>query len=171
MGMTMGHLGLRHTLARARGTKLELLRQRAKILAELEAKKKELTQLDAELDRLEEQAQHLQTALAAVYVDASTNIEPRQTFPKKRFTSWGGITRSILALFRAADGCALRKSEVAEFLRGELGLNFDTPAEEVQFRRYVQQSLKNMYQAGHLERLHAKVTGTEGLWRLKASSE
>ena len=104
MGKTMGHLGLRHTLARALGTKLELLRLHAKVLADLDANTKELARLDAELANLEEQSHQLQVALTSVYGDNSLDVEARRTFPKRRFAPWGGITRTILAIFRAANG-------------------------------------------------------------------
>ena len=171
MGMTMGHFGLRHTLARALGTKLELLRQRTRVLADLDANTKELARLDAELAALEEQSHQLQAALTSVYGDNSLDVEARRTFPKKRFAPWGGITRTILAIFRAANGASLWKSEVVVQLQYELKLTFQTQAEEAGFNAYVQKSLKNMRQAGHLERLHDPNMRKEGQWRLKASSE
>jgi hypothetical protein len=171
MGMTLGHFGLRHTLARALGDKLELLRERTKVLADLEANTKELTRLDAELAKLEEQSLHLQAALTSVYGDNSRDVEARRTFPKKRFAPWGGITRTILTIFRAANGSPLWKSEVVVQLQYELQLTFDTPEEAAGFNIYVQQSLKNMHHAGHLERLHDPKVGKEGRWRLKATPE
>ena len=169
MGMTMGHYGLRHTLARALGNKLELLRQRTKVLAALEANTKELARLDAELAAIEEQSSQLQAALTSVYEDSSLDVEARRTFPKKRFAPWGGITRTILAIFRAANGASLWKSEVVLQLQYELKLTFETPAEEAGFNAYVQKTLKNMYHAGHLERLHDPNVPKEGRWRLKAA--
>ena len=140
MGMTMGHYGLRHTLARALGTKLELLRQRTKVLADLEANTKELARLDAELAAIEEQSNQLQAALTSVYEDNSLDVAARRTFPKKRFASWGGVTRTILAIFQAANGGSLWKSEVVVQLRYELKLTFGTPAEEASFNAYVQKN-------------------------------
>ena len=170
MGMTMGQLGLRHALARARGLELELARRRTKALAELEARKAEVVQLDAEIVQVGIQVQQLQAALSSVYADTSDDVEARRTFPKKHLTAWGGLTRAILAVLRAANGDALLKSEIAVQLQHELGLTF-TPEEHHLFRRQLQRSLKNMCRSGYVERFHDQKTSKEGLWCLKASSE
>lgn len=171
MGLNMAQQGLRHALARARGNKLALELRRSRLEAQLTEHQAALAAAVEAISKAEEEVQTLQAALTSVFSDTADEVEARQTFPKKHITSWGNLTRQVLATFRSANGQPLWKSEVAVHLQAQIGLVFDTPQEESAFRRQIQRTLKNMCRYGYLERLHDPAVGKEGLWRLKVSPE
>lgn len=171
MGLNMAQLGLRHALARARGAKLMLERQRKQIEVQLAKQQAALALTVEAIGKVEEDVQSLEDALATVFSDTAAGVEARQTFPKKHITAWGNLTREILAIFRSADGHTLGKSEVLSQLQVRLSLVFETPEKERGFRRQIEMTLRNMFHYGYLERLHDQKTNEEGVWRLKVSSK
>lgn len=171
MGLNMGQLGLRHALARLRGKQVELARRRTQLQSELEALQSSASSVDREAARTAEEIKQLESALAAVYADTASDVGSRQTFPKKHITGWGNLTRTILQIFRKANGGPLTATQVTAQLQSELPLGELTPDVAKGLRRQVGRTLKNMCQVGYLQRLHASVTGKEGVWCLKASSE
>lgn len=171
MGMNMGQLGLRYTLARLRGKQLELARRRAKLQAELEAIQAHAVVVDHETARTAEEIKQLESALAAVYADTASDVGIRQTFPQKRITGWGNLTRTILQIFKKAKGGPLTATQVTNQLRTELPLGELAPDLAKGLRRQVGRTLQNMHHAGYLQRLHAPITGREGVWRLKVLPE
>jgi len=171
MGMGMAQLGLRHALARLRGKQIELGRNRKKVRQALEVAQSELARLDAEAAATAHEIEVLSAALSTAFADTGTSVEPRQTFPKRHLGTWGSLTRTILDIFREADGGPLTANEVATQVQERLEVALDTDKRQAEFRRQIGRTLKNMHHAGYLERLHAQQTSKEGLWLLKVTSE
>lgn len=185
MGLNMGHLGLRHALARLRGTQLEKGRLQAKHQARLDALQPRLDKLQAtvnecraqlaaanlESETIADEIKNLESALRVVFADTANDIGSRQTFPKKHITGWGNLTRTILQIFKNADGGPLSATQVTTQLRIELALSELAPEVAKGLRRQVGRTLQNMHHAGYLQRLHAPVTRQEGVWHIKVSSE
>lgn len=171
MGMNMGQLGLRHALARLRGKQLELARRKTRLQAELEALQVSVLSVDNDAARTAQEIEQLESALATVYADAAGDVGVRQTFPKKHITGWGNLTRTILKVFRDANGGALSATQVSTQLQAELGLSPLEPGAAKGFRRQVGRALQNMHHAGYLQGLHDPTARKEGIWRLKVSSE
>ena len=175
MGMDMGHLGLRHALGRLRGTRRVRARQRARLQDELAAKvaafEARIALLDQELAATDEEINVLSAALTSVYADTPDAIAPRQTFPKKHLSSWGGLTRTILDVLRSENGGPLPAGEIAAKVKNHLNLCIEGPVASRGFRRQVGRALQNMHHAGYLEGLHDPKAVKEGIWRLKASPE
>lgn len=167
MGMNMGQLGLRHTIARLRGAQVEKARVRARLQAKLAALQAKIAAVDHETEAIVEDIKSLEAALAAVYSDTASDIGSRQTFPKTHVTDWGNLTRSILQLFRNANGGPLSASKVTTQLKAALDLSFQEPRAASGFRRQVGRTLQNMRHAGYLQGLHDPTAQKEGIWRLK----
>lgn len=171
MGRSMGQLGLRHTLARERGKAIEINREIAKLHSELERIQRELTCQELEAAQTAKKIAQLSAALTTVYQDAPESVQPRQTFPKHHRASWGRLTRTVLEILRAANGGPLMKSEIAEQLAAQLGIDLTDTEVVKDFSVQLQKTLKNMAYVGYLQRLHAAGGNSEGIWELKASSE
>lgn len=167
MGIGMAQLGLRHALARLRGKQIEIARRQERAKQQLANAQAELAELDAAESATNEEVAQLSQALALVFADPATSVEPRQTFPKRHLGGWGSLTRAILDIFRGANGGPLLATEVTQQLQVALGLELDTAEKQAQFRRHIGRTLKNMKWAGHLEGLHDPSKGSEGVWRLK----
>lgn len=182
MGMNMGQLGLRHALARLRGAQLKKCRFRAKLQEELDVLQPRLLRLEAKVDELRagvlatdletatlaEEIKSIEAALAAVYADTASDVGARQTFPKRHLTGWGNLTRTVLQIFKNANGGPLGATQVTTQLRAELALGELSPDVAKGLRHQVGRTLQNMYHAGYLERLHTSATRQEGVWQLKA---
>ncbi len=168
MGMDMGQLGLRHALARLRGKQLAIARKCRKLEASRDAITAELQLLEREAAKTTCEVTQLAAALSTVFGANPQTVEPRQTFPKRHHSSWGGLTRTILDIFRLANGGPLGATEVAAQVKQLLGVCLE-PAVAPGFRRQIGRTLKNMKDAGYLERLHNPKERKEGIWRLKVS--
>lgn len=171
MGISMAHIGLRHALARALGEKQTLERKRATAQAQLANLQSALAAIEAGIARADNEVMTLNAALEQAFADSAADVSPRQTVPKKHVAPWGGVTRTILAMFRAANGGPLRKSEIMAQLQTAFYLSYESAPARRGFSIYVQRTLNNMTRYGYLERLHDPKSGREGQWRLKASSE
>lgn len=171
MGMGMAQLGLRHALARLRGKQIELSRNREKVRQTFETAQAELTRLDAEATATAHEIELLSAALSNAFADPGTSVEPRQTFPKRHLGAWGSLTRTILDIFREANGGPLAANEVAIQVQERLEVVFDTPKRQAGFRRQIGRTLQNMRHAGYLEGLHNPTLRNEGVWRLKVTSK
>lgn len=171
MGMPMGQLGLRHALARLRGKQIQIARRQERAKQRLAAIHQELAQLENEAATTAQEVALLSTALVSVFADPGTSVEPRQTYPKLHLGAWGSVTRTILGIFRDANGGPLLATELASQVQERLGVELNTPDEQHKFRRHIGRRLKGMYHSGYLERLHDPAKSGEGIWELKASSE
>lgn len=115
MGLTMGHFGLKHTRDRLAGDRVELTRRLGKLQAKIAALAEQVAALDVALQQKAAQIQAIDDALLAVFHDQNP-AEARQTFPKKHLLPWGGLTRGVLAMLRAAKGGVLTTAEIADEL-------------------------------------------------------
>ncbi len=170
MGLSMGHFGLKHTRDRLAGDQRVLARQKQKLQAKVTALVQEIAGLDIQLQEKAEQVQAINVALTAVFDDQSV-AEARQTFPKKHFTPWGGLTRGAAAILREANGAELTTNQIADELARRAGLELPTPQDARGFRRAVRKRLGYLSLKGGVERLHEAESGEVGRWRVKASSE
>lgn len=178
MGIELGHYGLRHALARNAGRRKMARREREKLTAEVARLRAAILALDARVQEtdiqiasLELEATELQTALSLVYGDSGDTVEPRQTFPKDHLTSWGGLTRTVLEAMRELGPGPLGASIITDLVAKRIGLEFEAAADYALFRRKMGRTLQGLFHRGYLERLHTQQTGSEGIWRLKASNE
>lgn len=169
MGLTMGHFGLKHTRDRLAGDQLELTRRKQKLLAQIAALEQKVTAIDAQLQANADNIRALDTALQTVFDDQRL-VAPRQTFPKKHFLPWGGITRGALAILREAKGSILTTAEIAARLASQANLELPTNQDVRGFHRVVRQRLGYLSNKGVIERLHELKTQEDGQWRLKGSS-
>jgi hypothetical protein len=171
MGMGMAQLGLRHALARLRGKQLEIARRQEKEQQKLEATQQALARLAADAAATAHEVELLSAALSAAFADPGTSVEPRQTYPKRHLGSWGALTRTILDIFRDANGEALTATEMAHLVQERLGVDLPTPNTQSRYRRQIGKTLNNMKRTGYIEGLHDPAVRKEGVWLLKASSE
>lgn len=72
---------------------------------------------------------------------------PRKTYPKRHYTSWGGLTRSILEELKTSQDVPLTSMEICFRLNVTLALQLD-PAGIQQFNRPVGYTLKRLANRG-----------------------
>lgn len=171
MAHSMGIYGLFHLRARLAG-EIEQLegrnRARAMKIASIQVDIKATTTKIAELQTTIENA--TETGKAAFGVNLSSTV-PRKTYPKKHFTSWGGLTRSILSELKVSRGVPLTAMELSRILNLGLHLELD-PSDVHLLNRSVRDTLKALANKGLVSRVkHEDKSERSVSWVIRDTEE
>lgn len=98
-------------------------------------------------------------------------IVPRKTYPKRHYTSWGGLTRSILEELKTSQDMPLTSMEICHRLNVTLTLNLD-PTGIQQFNRSVGYTLKRLANRGTVGRVKKPNAPERSVsWVIKATQK
>ena len=176
MATDMAAHGLIYQRERCRGDKAILCRELSSVTKQIKAAEAQLAHLKAESARLqgcvaqaEADIEVLSNALSLAFGLDADDGAIRQTYAKSHWAPWGGLTHTVLAVLREK-GIA-SADEIAEAAAGQMSVSLDDKILGKAFRRKIGRTLKNMYQGGHLKRLHDPHSNQVGQWALKDSAE
>lgn len=143
---------------RARATKIALMQ------ATVETTNTKIAELRAAINHATEAGQ------AAFGVDLSSTV-PRRTYPKKHYTSWGGLTRSILEELKTSRESALTSMDLSQLLNVRLCLELDLPGLYL-LNRSVGYTLKRLANKGVVNRVRRENSLDQSVsWVIAATEE